>query len=768
MSIDAGHALATSDREVLTEERAVELAMKLFGIEGRARRLDGEYDDNFHLVEPGGRGWVLKISHAGEEEAIIAAQHAAIARAGFGAPRVATADVDGVARHVRLLEWIPGELLASIKPQSAALLRSLGSELAKLDRALLDFNHPAAHRHMQWDLLQTGELRPEVHHITDAGRRVLVTQLLERIDDEVLPVAAKLRQSVIHGDANDFNVVVRDDHVVGLIDWGDMVHSATVTDLAIAAAYVMTGKNDPLGAAAHVVAGYDAELPLTDSERRVLYPLIIARLCMSVVISAARRAQAPDVAYYRVHEAPAWAVLEQLTNMPFDVARDVLFSAGHPEPREGSARLRDERANRLGANLSLSYKKPLHIVRGWKQYLYDADGREYLDAYNNVAHVGHSHPRVVRAIARQAAVLNTNTRYLHEAILDYAERLTSKLPDPLSVCWFVNSGTEANELALRLARAHTGRAGVIVNEGAYHGNTQRVIEVSPYKFNGPGGKGPGPDVFVAPIPDDYRGEFKRSDSKAGEKFAAQVAETARSSKAGALLVESLPSVAGQIVPPPGYFEKAFKAVRDAGGVCIVDEVQVGFGRTGDHFWGFERQGVVPDIVVMGKPMGNGHPLGAVVTSAEIAKSFANGMEFFSTFGGNPVSMAAGMAVLDVLDEEGLQENARRVGNRLIEGLRELAGHHEIIGDVRGAGLFLGVELVRDRKSLQPATQETSRVVEALRDHQILTGTEGPHHNVVKIRPPMCVSMSDADRLIETFDAVLAEVSPGRAASPRPR
>jgi 4-aminobutyrate aminotransferase-like enzyme len=223
---------------------------------------------------------------------------------------------------------------------------------------------------------------------------------------------------------------------------------------------------------------------------------------------------------------------------------------------------------------------------------------------------------------------------------------------------------------------------------------------------------------------------------------------------GAFLVESMPSVAGQIVPPGGYLREAFAAVRAAGGVCIVDEVQVGFGRTGDHFWGFERQGVVPDIVVMGKPMGNGHPIGAVVTTAEIAKSFANGMEYFSTFGGNPVSMAVALAVLDVIEDEGLQENARRVGSFLLETLSQLGTRHPIIGDVRGTGLFLGVELVRDRKTLEPATAETSRVVEALKDRGILTGTEGPHHNVIKIRPPMCVTMTDAERIVETLDAVL--------------
>ena len=758
MPIDGGHALIAT-RDGVSETQAAELAASRFGIVGHAERLDGEYDDNFQIVgADGGPGWAFKISSATEDESVVDLQHAAIRHAGLGNPRLARADVGGVPRLLRLLEWIPGTLLARVEPQSAPLLRLVGSALGKLNRALLDFDHPAAHRVMQWDLLQAGALRDETHHITDRRRREIVVGVLRRVDEEVLPVASRLRRSVIHGDANDYNIVVSNSppgsgqvQSVGLIDFGDMVHSATVTDLAIAAAYVMTGKHDPLGAAAHVVAGFEAELPLSDAERRVLYPLILARLCVSVVISAARRARAPEVAYYRVHEQPAWAVLEQLAHVPFAIAQDVLFSA---QSTKQTPELQKARAARLGANLSVSYSKPLHIVRGWKQYLYDADGREYLDAYNNVAHVGHSHPRVVEAVARQAAILNTNTRYLHEQILEYAERLAATLPDPLSVCWFVNSGTEANELALRLARAHTGRAGVIVNEGAYHGNTQRLIEVSPYKFNGPGGRGPGPDVYTAPVPDDYRGKFRRDDRKAGEKYAAQVAELAHNAKPGALLVESLPSVAGQIIPPPGYFAGAFKAVRDAGGVCIVDEVQVGFGRTGEHFWGFERQGVVPDIVVMGKPIGNGHPIGAVVTTAEIARSFANGMEFFSTFGGNPVSMAAALAVLDVIEEEKLQENARRVGVHLMDGLHRLASRHQMIGDVRGAGLFIGVELVRDRATLEPATAETPRVVDALRESGFLTGTEGPHHNVVKIRPPICITIADADRLIDAMNTIL--------------
>lgn len=755
--VDAGKSIVATQRVALAPELAEQIARDHFGIAARAERLDGEYDDNFRL-HARDRSWVLKIAPVGEDSAMLELQSAALQHLGRGEPRLARVEIGGVDRHVRLLDYISGRLLADVAPQSAALLRSLGAEVARVDATLLDFDHPAAHRELQWDLLQAAQLEPDVAHLRDARRRALAAALLDRIAAEVLPVVGTLRRSVIHGDANDYNVVVSGDRVAGLIDFGDMVHSATVCDLAIAAAYAMTGKNDPLGAAAHVVAGYRAVLPLTDAERRVLFPLMLTRLAMSVVISAARKARAPDNAYYTVHEERAWRVLEQLGTMPFHMAEQVLFAARNGKEQEA---LRDKRAARLGENLSLSYRAPLHIVRGWKQYLYDADGREYLDAYNNVAHVGHSHPRVVEAAARQMAVLNTNTRYLHANILEYAERLRAKLPAPLrdGVCWFVNSGSEANELALRLARAHTGQRDVIVTEGAYHGNTQGLVEVSPYKFDGPGGEGRREHVQLVPIPDVYRGEF-RDASAAGVEYARFVSDAVErieelGRRPAAFLVESLPSVAGQIVPPPGYFAEAFRAVRAAGGVCIVDEVQVGFGRVGSRFWGFELQGVVPDIVVMGKPIGNGFPLGAVVTTSAIARSFANGMEYFSTFGGNPVAMAVGLAVLDVIEDEGLQENALRVGSHMLDGLRDLQTRHEVIGDVRGAGLFIGVELVLDRETLEPATAEASRVVNGLAERGILTGTEGPHHNVIKIRPPMVFDEGNADFLVATLGAVLA-------------
>ncbi|MEX2153791.1 MAG: aminotransferase class III-fold pyridoxal phosphate-dependent enzyme [Gemmatimonadaceae bacterium] len=749
---------------------AQRVARELWGLHGQAVRLDGEYDDNFRLDTSDG-AYVLKIAAANEDPALLALQAAALDHVRRRAPesvvprvrKTLSGEVLGrvelcdTQRLVRLVEFIPGALLADVQPQSAALLRSLGAALGELDVALLDFQHPAAHRQLQWDLRRADALRQEVVRIPEAARRELVTRLIDRVELELLPILAKLRESVIHGDGNDFNIVARDDRVVGVLDFGDMLRTATVCEVAIAGAYAMAGKNDPMGAAAHVVAGYEGVLPLRDSERRALFPLMLTRLAMSVIISAARKTRAPENAYYTVHEERAWRVLEQLVDVPWDMAQDVLF--GTRAAADISVSIARRRAA-LGRNLSLSYDTPLQIVRGWRQYLYDADGREYLDAYNNVPHVGHSHPRVVAAAARQMAVLNTNTRYLHENVLRYAERLTATLPAPLRVCYFVNSGSEANELALRMARAHTRQVDVIVSEGAYHGNTQELVDVSPYKYDGPGGAGRPPHVHEVPVADVYRGAYKANDADAGARYAAYVAEAveaigAKRRGVSAFLIESLLSAGGQIVLPRGYLKDAFVAVRDAGGVCIVDEVQVGFGRVGSRFWGFELQDVVPDIVVMGKPMGNGHPVGAVVTSREIADSFDNGMEYFNTFGGNPVSMAVALEVLAVIEDERLQANALRVGERLLSGLRGLLVRHPLIGDVRGAGLFVGIELVRNRETLEPARAEAKVVVNALKDRGILTGTEGPLGNVIKIKPPMVFADADADRLVETLDRVLA-------------
>jgi 4-aminobutyrate aminotransferase-like enzyme len=358
---------------------------------------------------------------------------------------------------------------------------------------------------------------------------------------------------------------------------------------------------------------------------------------------------------------------------------------------------------------------------------------------------------VTQAAIEQLLVLNTNTRYLHDSLAQFGERLVATLPERLRVCYFVNSGSEANELALRLARAHTRRRDVIVLDAAYHGNTTTLIDISPHKFNGPGGEGAPPWVHVLPLPDTYRGEFNRDDPRAGEKYA----EFARHVRhPGAFIAETAPSVGGQIILPERYLASVYAIVRGNGGVCIADEVQTAYGRMGTHFYAFEAHGVVPDIVVLGKPIGNGYPLGAVVTTREIAASFDNGMEFFSTFGGSTVSCAVGRAVLDLVQQERLQEHAREVGEALLTGLRAVAERHAIVGDVRGSGLFLGVELVKDRASLEPAPDEASDVVNGMRERGILLGTDGPFHNVLKIRPPMPFTLEDAGFFLRELDAAL--------------
>ena len=425
------------------------------------------------------------------------------------------------------------------------------------------------------------------------------------------------------------------------------------------------------------------------------------------------------------------------------------------------------RRRAIGRNVSIGFRHPVHLVRGSMQYLFDEQGRRYLDGYNNVPHVGHCHPRVVEAAERQMRALNTNTRYLHENLARYAERLTATLPEPLRICYFVSSGSEANELALRLARAHTRQRDLIVLDAAYHGNTTTLIDISPYKFNGPGGAGRPPWVHVVPVPDVYRGPYRSQtrtagptpDSQLGAKYADAVSRSLDQRRADGrglcgFIAESCPSVAGQIMLPPGYLAAVYGHVREAGGVCIADEVQTAYGRIGTHFYGFEQQHVAPDIVVLGKPIGNGHPIGAVVTTPEIAASFDNGMEFFSTFGGNTVSCAVGLAVLDVVEDERLQAHAERVGAHLLARLRPLVDRSPLVGDVRGSGLFVGVELIRDRDTLEPATTEASDVVNRLRDEGILIGTDGPHHNVLKIRPPMPFNTEDADVLASALASLV--------------
>ncbi len=1028
-------SIIAEKRPRFTPGEAAELARSLYGVSGTLRALPSERDQNFRLTAGSGEVFVLKISGAGEQRSILELQHAALDHLdgrfnGVVWPRVcrtmedkAISQIDGRdgLRHlVRMLTYIEGRPLCDTRPHGPGLLRDLGAFLGRLTGALADFSHAERQPDLIWNMDNGPDVvRRYADLIPDAERRRLVMRFCEAYEGIVVPHLPSLPRQVIHNDANDQNILVRracpDDpassemEVAGLIDFGDMVHSCALFEPAVAAAYVMLGKSEPLAAAAHVVAGYHGEQPLSDLQLSLLYHCAVMRLCMSVAISAHQQVAEPENTYLSVSEKNAWDLLEKLkgvspsfaeymfrdacglppcpqtpgveaylaskrgscvavmgpgvdlsTALVFDLSvsspdrallggsidvdeltkdifrrmesagadagigrynearqvytagqfaldcdemperrtihlgMDVFLPAGSPvfAPLEGKvhsfrnntqpldygpciilehtaddaddtasaslayytlyghlsvesltglyegkpiekgerfASLGDSTVNggwpphlhfqivtdmlgnkgdfpgvggprqrnvwlslspdpnvilgvpsgafppdqrtkheiqsvrrqRIGRSLSVSYRRPLKIVRGHMQYLYDEEGRAFLDAVNNVPHVGHSHPRVVAASNRQMAVLNTNTRYLHDNLVEYAERLCAKLPDPLSVCFFVNSGSEANDLALRLSRSYTRQRGLVILDGAYHGNLTSLIDISPYKFDGPGGEGAPPHVHKVPLPDPYRGPYKGYSTETGGRYAAHVGEVIRSLEQrgrgiGAFIAESLPGCGGQIVLPDGYFNEAFRHVREAGGVCIADEVQVGFGRVGTHFWGFETQDAVPDIVTLGKPIGNGHPLGAVVTTPEIAGAFDNGMEYFNTFGGNPVSCAIGLAVLDIIEEEGLQANALDVGGYLLEGLGALALDHPVIGDVRGMGLYVGVELALNRETLEPGGRQASYIANRMRDHGVLISTDGPLHNVLKIKPPLVFTRENADYLLHCLGKVLKE------------
>ena len=411
----------------------------------------------------------------------------------------------------------------------------------------------------------------------------------------------------------------------------------------------------------------------------------------------------------------------------------------------------------LGKGMSLQYQDPLHIVRGSGVYLIDQNGRKYLDTVNNVAHIGHENPRAVIAGQKQMGILNTNTRYLHENITDLAEKLKETLPPKLSIFHFVNSGSEANELALRMVKAATGSNQMLVSEVGYHGNTNGCIEISSYKFDGEGGQGAPNHIHVFPMPDSFRGKYRGAD--VSDKYANEIKVLIsdlqkKGNSLGGFIIEPILSCGGQVELPDGFLKSIYSQVRKAGGLCISDEVQTGLGRLGKTFWGFELHGVIPDIITLGKPLGNGHPVAAVVCSEQVAEKFANGMEFFNTFGGNPVSCAIAKEVIEVVKEEKLQSNAFKVGEYLKFELNKLANKHPIIGSIRGQGLFLGIELVL--KNRNPLAEQAIYLINRMKNYGILMSTDGPDNNVIKIKPPIIFSKQNAKFLIQTLSNILKE------------
>ena len=549
------------------------------------------------------------------------------------------------------------------------------------------------------------------------------------------PVAGVVRSVEVEGDPLGYGGLIMLEHSPEacppfLTLWGHMAHEAL--------ARLKPGDRLEAGA----LVGYMG----TDAENGGWIPHVHFQMSTDTGLQASEFIGVGERAYLEV-----WA----------DVFPDPSALAGIPpetysQDGRSKAEIVAKRKELLLPNLSISYSDPIKFVRGDGVWLIDNFGRAYLDCFNNVCHLGHSHPDVVQALSQQAARLNTNTRYLHDNIVEYAERLTATLPEGLAVASFGCSGSEANSLMLRMARNHTGRNDAIVLDWAYHGTTQELIDLSPYKYKRKAGKGRAEHVFEAVVPDAYRAAADWPFEELGKRFAESVADQIeimrKQGRAPAFfLAESIPSVAGQLFFPENYLKEVYAMVRAEGGLCLADEVQVGFGRVGSHWWAFETQGVVPDAVSMGKPIGNGHPMSAVVTTREIADSFNNGMEYFNTFAGSPVSCAIGLSVLDVIERDNLKLNALTMGNYLLDGFRKLQLRYEAIGDVRGQGLFLGIELVTDRKTRVPATALARKVADGARERGILIGTEGPHDNVLKMRPAMIFSQTNADFLLEVLD-----------------
>lgn len=987
----------------------------VFGIQGNISQLPGEHDLNFHVRTSKGDDFLLKLHAPGDEAELDMqvkvlehlADHASELPVSRPVPDLDGATVTNVEfrgpRKARLLTWLSGDVWAKAEQRGEASAETLGALLGNLDRNLLSFSHQGANRVYHWDIARAAVHLEHVDFIEDPDKKQAVLEILEHFKAVVLPCLKDMPRQVIHNDANDYNVLLDDvGKVSGLLDFGDMVDTCRVIEIAVAGAYALIGSEDPVGTIGRLTAAYHRANPITEQEAELVFDLVKTRYAVSMCMAAKQISEFPENRYLLVSQEDVWRELQRLTrenprlavlrlreacgfqpvphaarvmrwlernahdfapvvkpavsrpetvvfdftaNAPyakelaafdgpqfdrfceaviseagadygigvygedrtvyksdaFEMASPAIRRSVHlgidifapdyepvhapfagkvaffhddavangfgptillehetddgdifwtlyghlsrrsceklkigqvvdkgeafaefgPRPENGEwpphlhfqivtdhlgleARMhgvgvrrqwavwRDispdpsvilglpvtasvivaqdkeaivrERHLRIGRALSIAYSDaPLKIVGGEGAYLIDETGKRWLDMVNNVCHVGHCHPRVVEAAQRQMASLNTNSRYLHDTLVEYSRRLTAQFPDPLNVCFFVNSGSEANDLALRLARVHTGNHDVITVDHAYHGHLSSLIDVSPYKFAGKGGKGCPEHVRVAEMPDLYRGRWRYGDAEAGRRYAEDVKRQIEALKQDGrrpalMFSEGILGTGGQLVLPDGYLKHAYRHVREAGGLCLADEVQIGFGRVGSHMWAFETQDVVPDIVTMGKPIGNGHPMAAVITTGEIAAAFANGMEYFNTFGGNPVSASIGLAVLDVIRDERLMNHCANVGTRLMDGARALADRHEIIGDVRGLGLFIGIELVRNRETQAPASDELNTVIRKLKqDHGILLSSEGPHDNVLKIKPPAPFSLENCDYFLTSLDEVLTDL-----------
>jgi len=655
----------------------------------------------------------------------------------------------------KLLNYIEGDFIASV-PQSENLLYSLGEKIAELDIALQTIESPVlASRKLFWDIQNAQMSEYKIELIKEAEHQKLVRFYLDRFTQFVLPIQHTLRHTIIHGDLNDYNILVKNDSIQGFLDFGDATWSPMVNEIAIAMTYMMLGKNNPIDDITPLLKGYHRINPLSKQEVELLPDLITTRLCISLCNSAEKKHLGQDTEYVLISEKSGWELLEKWATInPIKIKNTFLNTTGLDTVEQASKQdVLQSRRSLTGKSLRLSYREPIQMTSALFQYMFDEEGNSYLDAYNNISHVGHSHPLVSQAISRQIRQLNTNTRYLYDSLTTYSTKLLKYFPSKLCKVFFVNSGSEANDLAIRMARTFTKRHKIAVLEHGYHGNTTLGIEISSYKFDRKGGNGASANVIKLPLPDSFNGKYQTGLGFADE--ALQILQKA-SEKSCAFISEPISGCGGQVPLANGYLQRLYTYFNNEGIVTISDEVQTGFGRLGQWFWGFEMHGVVPDIVILGKPMGNGHPIAAVVTTEVIANSFANGMEFFTSFGGNPVSCEVASTVLDIIKNENLQQNAKNVGNYFMERLSELKQKYACIADIRGKGLFLGIEfMTKDKK---PDTDTANWIKNQFKENFVLTGTDGPYDSVIKIKPPLCFSKKNVDEFIRIFDELIKKKS----------
>lgn len=726
-----------------------------FGLTGSLHRLYSERDQNYRLQAADGSQWTFKVANIEEDVANLDCQlqalsHVARTAPALPVPRVRPdragrllapiTDAEGRVHQTYVLSYLPGRIAADFA-LCAADHERIGRAIAQLGQALSGFFHPAmGGRGLLWDIREIGRMRAGTRHLGPLQARA--EALIAGFTTDVLPRLAGLRAQAIHGDVHGHNLILAADKAVaGIIDFGDMLHGPLVLDLSNALSDFSTRPEAMEAVWAALVKGFHEVSPLRPAEVELLYDLMIMRQLVTLLINAIRQAETPDQPNYIADNGFGDAnVLEAMEEIGRDRATAIFAAAAGlaAQPvRQGVADLIARRKKVMGSELYVFYDPPLHIVRGEGVWLIDAAGRRYLDCYNNVPILGHCHPRVIDAISAQIRILNTNTRYLGAEVLDYAERLGATTGGALTACVFVNSGSEANDVAWRMARAWTGNQGFLCQDFAYHGITEAIAAVSP-SASKDGVMAPHVRTLLAP--DTYRGPYPPGPEAAaryGADVDRAVADLAKAGmKPAAVILDSAFMTNGILEPMPGYVAEVFARTRAAGGLCIADEVQSGFGRMGDHFWGYQHHGVTPDFVTIGKPAGNGHPLGAVLTRPEILDHFVSKTAFFSTFGGNNVSVAAGLAVLEAIEDGDLVGNARRTGALFKAGLLGLKDRFPIIGDVRGMGLAFGVELVADRATRAPAAAEATRLVNLMRDEGLLAGTEGVLGNIIKMRPPI--------------------------------